>query len=198
MQDSYQGTPSGVPTPRQKELALAAAMSIPLRHADPRRTTAGARTFFVTSSISGKRNLLQSDRAVGLFVQVLYDYRSQRKFRLHEFVVMPDHFHALLTIECDSTVERAMQFIKGGFAFRAGRELGFRAPIWQKGFSEVRILDAAAFRQTTTYIRNNPVVRHLAKEASLYPYSSAHSGFELDPAPQGLKPVAEYGLERYG
>ncbi len=173
-------------------------MSIPLRHADPQHTTAGARTFFVTSSISGKRNLLQSDRSAGLFVQVLYDYRSQRKFRLHEFVVMPDHFHVLLTIACDSTIERAVQFIKGGFAFRAGRELAFRAPIWQRGFSEVRILDADAFSQTAEYIRNNPVVRHLAVEASLYPYSSAHPGFELDPAPQGLKPVTECGLERYG
>jgi len=184
--------------PQQKAPALAAAMSIPLRHADPLHTAACARTFFVTSSINGKRNLLQSDRSAGLFVQVLYDYRSQRKFRLHEFVVMPDHFHVLLTVGCDSTIERAVQFIKGGFAFRAGRELGFRAPIWQRGFSEVRVLDANTLRQTAAYIRNNPVVRHLAEEAALYPYSSAHSGFELDPAPQGLKPVTEGCIERYG
>jgi putative transposase len=198
VQDSYQGTPSGVPTPPTERAGFSRCMSIPLRHADPQCTTAGARTFFVTSSISGKRNLLQSDRSAGLFVQILYGYRSQRKFRLHEFVVMPDHFHVLLTVGCDSTIERAVQFIKGGFAFRAGRELGFRAPIWQRGFSEVRILDIDALRQTTAYIQNNPVVRHLAEEASLYPYSSAHSGFELDPAPQGLKPATECGPERYG
>jgi putative transposase len=112
-----------------------------LRYADPARATAGARTFFVTSSISEKRNLLESDRSAGLFVRVLYDCRAQRKFRLHEFVVMPDHFHLLLTVECGMTIERAVQFIKGGFAFRAGRELGFSAPVWQRGFSEVRILD---------------------------------------------------------
>jgi REP-associated tyrosine transposase len=90
--------------------------------------TASARTFFVTSSISGKRNLLQSNRSAELFVNVLYDYRKQKKFRLHEFVVMPDHFHILLTVESDSTIERVVQYIKGGFAFRAGRELGFHAP----------------------------------------------------------------------
>src|SRR5207302_10345022 len=120
---------------------------------------------FVTSSISGQRNLLQSDRSAGLFVRVLYDYRAQRKFRLHEFVVMPDHFHALLTVQSDMTIERAVQFIKGGFAFRAGRVLRFRAPVWQKGFSEVRILDAEGFLRTSEYIRNNPVVRHLVSEA---------------------------------
>jgi len=142
-----------------------------------------------TSSISSKRNLLQSDRSAGLFVRVLYDYRAQGKFRLHEFVVMPDHVHLLLTIGCDLTIERAMQFIKGGFAFRAGRELGFRAPVWQKGFSEIRVLDVNAFQRVGEYIRKNPVRRNLVSEASEFPHSSACVGIELDPMPQGLKPV---------
>jgi putative transposase len=174
-------------------------MAIPIRHSDPAQIAAGARTFFVTSSISGKRNLLQSDRSAQVFVRSLYEYRAQRKFRLHEFVVMPDHIHILLTVECDSTVERAVQFIKGGFAFRAGRELGFRAPVWQKGFSEVRICDTKAFEQVTGYIRNNPVVRNLVHEAAEFPYSSAYPGFQLDPAPQGLKPVfffVDYGIAK--
>ncbi len=173
-------------------------MAIPLRHADPARATAGSRTFFVTSSIAGKRTLLQSDRAAGLFVRVLYDYRAQKKFRLHEFVVMPDHFHVLLTVESEMTIERAVQFIKGGFAFRAGRELGFRAPVWQKGFSEMRILDAQAFEHAAEYIRKNPVVQGLVGEAAQYPYSSAYPGFELDPAPQGLKPISQVRVMRYG
>jgi putative transposase len=95
-------------------------MAIPLRCSDPVRATAGARTFFVTSSICEKRNLLQSDRSAELFVRVLYDYRAQGKFRLHEFVVMPDHFPLLLTVltvDCGMTIERAVQFIKGRVCF---------------------------------------------------------------------------------
>jgi putative transposase len=164
-------------------------MAIPLRHSDHSHVIAGARTFLVTSSIVGRRNLLQSDRSASLFIRVLYDYRAQRKFRLHEFVVMPDHFHLLLTVDCELTVEKAMQFIKGGFAFRAGRELAFKAPVWQKGFSEVRVLDAEAYGQVAEYIRNNPVARHLVSEEADFPYSSAHVGFDVDPAPQGLKPL---------
>jgi putative transposase len=173
-------------------------MAIPLRHADAAHLSAGARTFFVTSSISDKRNLLQSDRSAGLFVRVLYEYRAQARFRLHEFVVIPDHFHALLTVDCDISIERAVQFIKGGFAFRAGRELGFSAPVWQRGFSEVRLVDADSFRQASEYIRNNPVVRHLAAAAEQHPYSSAYPGFHLDPAPQGLKPESFEASLRHG
>src|SRR5207248_851698 len=35
--------------------------------------------------------------------------------------------HVLLTIDTGMTIERAVQFIKGGFSFRAGRELGMRS-----------------------------------------------------------------------
>jgi len=122
-------------------------------------------------------------------MRVLFDYRDQRKFRLHDFVVMPDHFHVLITVEHDSTIERAVQFIKGGFAFRAGRELGFRSPVWQKGFSEVRIIDREGFEKVRSYIWNNPVKRGLASSAEHFPFSSANSTFVTDPPPQGLKPV---------
>ena len=169
-------------------------MAIPIRHSDSDRPVAGARTFFVTSSILGKRNLLQSCRSAGLLITTLYDYRAQGKFRLHEFVVMPDHFHVLLTVGCDMTVERAVQLIKGGFAFRAGRELGFRSPVWQRGFSEVRILDPESFERTGEYIRNNPVVRHMVVEPTEFQFSSAYPGFQLDPPPQGLKPMFQIGL----
>jgi putative transposase len=135
----------------------------------------------------GQQSLLQSDRAAALFLRVLYDYRAQNKFRLHEFVVMPDHFHVLITVGSEMTIERAVQFIKGGFSFRAGKQLGMRPPIWQKGFSEVRIKDSEGLLQVRIYIRNNPVARHLVADPQHYPHSSAHPGFELDPVPQGLR-----------
>ena len=67
---------------------------------------ASERTFFVTASVWSKRSLLQSSRAAALFVDTLYAYRAQKKFRLHEFVVMPDHFHILITVGAEITIER--------------------------------------------------------------------------------------------
>jgi putative transposase len=82
-----------VPNSQQrKELALAAVVAIPHRNSNPTFVTAGARTFLITSSIIAKRSLLQSERSAALFIRVLHAYRAERKFRLHEFVVMPDHF----------------------------------------------------------------------------------------------------------
>ena len=159
-------------------------MSIPVRNADQSHVVAN---FFVTSSTWNKIGLLQSARAATLLIDVLYHYRQQGKYLLHEFVIMPDHFHVLITVGADMTVEKAVQLIKGGFAFRAGRELGFRAPVWQKGFSEIRLQDSDGFLKVREYIHANPVKHLLATVSSDYPYSSAHSGFELDAPPQRLK-----------
>jgi len=173
-------------------------MSIPKRHAAPSQITAAHRTFFVTTSIHEKRALLQSTRSAELFLNVVDNYRQQGKFALHEFVVMPDHVHLLLTVNSDISIERAIQFIKGGFAHRAGKELGFRAPVWQKGFSEVRVSDEARFDQFTIYIRNNPVRARLASRPEEFPFSSASNSLALDPRPQGLKPSNFEQSLRYG
>jgi hypothetical protein len=84
-----------------------------------------------------------------------------------------------------------VQLIKGGFAFRAGRELGFHAPVWQKGFSERRVATIEALARSREYIHSNPVKRFLATVSTDYPYSSANPEFELDPLPQRLKPYGE-------
>lgn len=56
---------------------------------------------------------MQSDRNANLFIEVLRSYVAAGKFRLHDFVIMPNHVHLLLTVGDGMTIERAMQFIKG-------------------------------------------------------------------------------------
>ena len=173
-------------------------MSIPKRHSSPAFIAVGCRTFFVTPWTANKRPLLQTSRAAQLFMEVLDAYRTHGKFQLHDFVVMPDHIHVLLTLENTMSIERAVQFIKGGFSYRAGKELGFNPPVWQKGFSEVRIVDEVSFEKYRAYIWNNPVARGLALTPREYPFGSVGSGVKLDPGPQGLKPSSDENALRYG
>jgi putative transposase len=93
------------------------------------------RTFFVTSTTAGRRALLQSDRMAQLLVDVLAENRRKRRFLLHEFVIMPNHFHLLLTPAAEIPLEKALQFIKGGFSYRAKREIHFAFEIWQASFT---------------------------------------------------------------
>jgi putative transposase len=97
-----------------------------------------------------------------------------RKFKVHEFVVMPDHFHVLLTVDGNTSIERALQLIKGGYSFRRGKELGLEGEIWPPGFSEVRVMDRKSYLAHKKYIDENPVKAGLAKTAEEYPYCSAY------------------------
>ena len=155
--------------------------------AAPRRGNTGYSCYFITASTFQKRNILQSDRMAGLFVDVLLDYRARGKYLLHEFVVMPDHFHLLITPR--ESLERAMQLIKGGFSLRAKRELGFMQEIWQPSFYDRRVRDAGEYFAFREYLRQNPRKRGLAIRAEEYRYSSAWPGLVLDEARQRLKPV---------
>jgi putative transposase len=111
---------------------------------------------------------------------------TQSKFLLHEFVLMPDHFHLLLTPK--ETLEKAIQLIKGGFSYRARKELGYRGDIWEHSFHDRRVRDAHEYQRFREYIHQNPVKRRLVVVAEEYPYSSAASFFPLDEVPQWLKP----------
>ena len=108
-----------------------------------------------------------------LFVDVFRHYVRSRKFWIHDFVVMPNHVHILLTIQGDMNLEKTMQLIKGGFSFRAKRELGFIGEIWQRGFSDVRIVDDSSHCKHQAYIRNNPVKAGLASAPEDYLYGTA-------------------------
>ena len=76
------------------------------------------RTFFITTVTWKRIPIFRVETRARLFVDVLLDYRKQGKYLLHEFVVMPDHVHALITLVPEVSLERAMQFVKGGFSFR--------------------------------------------------------------------------------
>jgi putative transposase len=69
----------------------------------------------VTFSTWQRRRLFVVELYARLFLKTLYGYRRQGRFELHAFVVMPEHVHLLLTPAPGITLERAMQFVKGGF-----------------------------------------------------------------------------------
>ena len=88
-------------------------------------------------------------------------------YKLHAYVVMPDHIHLLLTPH--ETLERTIGLIKGGFSHRLASKL----PVWQRGFTDHRIRNPEEFEIRRTYIHQNPVRANLVPSPELYPFSSA-------------------------
>jgi REP element-mobilizing transposase RayT len=101
-----------------------------------------------------------------LFLETLFHYRKEGAFLLHEFVVMLDHFHVILTPSDKLSLERTIQRIKGGFSFRAGKEINPKMEIWQRSFTHRLLLNAEDYARHRDYICRNPVRRncHLGRK----------------------------------
>lgn len=156
----------------------------------PRRGETSCSTYFITAGTFNKIHVLQSDRMAELFCETLLRYREDGKLAVHAFVVMPNHVQLLMTVPEGITLERVMQFVKGGFSHEAGKRFGIRGPMWQKSFVDRRVRDASECARFKNYIHQNPVRAGLVGRAEEYTYSSLNPQFRMDDLPQRLKPPA--------
>ena len=135
------------------------------------------------------QNLFQREEVAKLMVATLFKYRDAGEFDLHEYVVMPDHIHLLLSIDDRQPVSRVVQLIKGGFSHSLrGAGISLRA-VWQPRYHDRRVRDMGEYAEFARYIRENPVRRKLVNDAAEYPYSSVADTERLDELQAGLKPL---------
>ncbi len=141
------------------------------------------RTYFVTAVTTNRRRLFQVEANAALFLKTLADYRDQHRYHLHAFVVMPDHFHAIITPAPEVSLEKAMQYIKGGFSFRLKSKLD----VWSRSFNDSQILTPEKFQAYKNYIEQNPVRGGLTISPEAFTYSSTHRADFIDPPPSHLR-----------
>jgi len=137
--------------------------------------------YFVSTQSHDRKPFFRHDRWARLMQSAINHYNGTG-YALHAYVIMPDHLHLLITpIEF---IEKSLQLIKGGFSFRAKRELDWPGEIWQPGFTDHRIRDEEDWLRHIEYIRSNPSEAKLVEDGGLYEFM----GFPQSDFPQGLKP----------
>jgi putative transposase len=151
----------------------------------PTREKTGKRengaAYFVSTQTTGRKPFFRHEPWARLMAATLNHY-AERDFILHAWVIMPDHLHLLITPA--ETLEKSVQLIKGGFSFRAKRELDWKFDIWQPGFADHRIRDEEDWKRHLEYIRANPADARLVQDSVVYEFL----GFPNSAFPQGLKP----------
>jgi putative transposase len=139
-----------------------------------------AGVYFVTTDTWQKHPIFINAVLAKIVVEQILSCRERGFYKLHAFVVMPDHLHLLLTPAETTTVEKAMQMIKGGSAHRMGVESPQKFPIWHSGFHDRWMRDVEEYRGSKAYIDRNPVEAKLVERSEDYPYSSASGKYGLD------------------
>ena len=133
-----------------------------------------------------------------VFVNCRDPYRVAGEFDLHSFGLMPDDLHVLLTRAQNKTLERCLQLLKGGSAHAIGKARQMQFPVWQRGFSDHRVRDAAGHDNQVRYPEQNPMRKRLVTTAAEFRWSSAFHMISMDIAPQGLTPQERAVAGRHG
>ncbi|MFQ5738084.1 MAG: transposase [Acidobacteriota bacterium] len=149
--------------------------------ARPKHRVKAAGAYFVTAETWQRRKLFNKKTTAKIVIDTLLDYRQRGFYRLHDFVVLPDHLHVILSPNGDTSLEKALQLIKGGSSYRIGQAFHSKFPVWQPGFHEHWIRSQEDYEGRRRYIELNPVKARLAAAPQEYSYSSANGHFDIDP-----------------
>ena len=152
----------------------------------------------MTTKTWQNRAIFQVKENVEILIRCTLDYRQRGAFLLHEFVVMPNHLHLLLTPGGETSLEKAVGLIKGGSSHEIHRQRENKIQIWSSGFHEATIRDAADFEARRVYIRMNPVEAGLVARAEDWAYGSAAGKVELDVMPDRVSSGAKAPLVATG
>jgi len=145
---------------------------------------------FVTASCYQRQPLLGTPYRRDLFLRVLELMRRRYRFVVLGFVVMPEHFHLLVSEPQRKTLSTVIQALKLGFSRRLlGPRVGVREPapaatanrIWQARFYDFNVWTEHKRIEKLRYMHRNPVARGLVNSPEQWPWSSFRSHYYGEP-----------------
>lgn len=149
------------------------------------RVTGG--TYFITQVTYRRHAWLCGDIAREALRSAIINVRQNRPFRLDAFVLLPDHFHCLMTLPSDdSDISTRIRLIKTYVTRHYGAELEVHGlssssrmkrkerTLWQRRFWDHVIRDEQDLIQHCHYIHYNPVRHSLCQRPTDWPFSSVH------------------------
>ncbi len=148
-----------------------------------RRFHGGGERHFITCSCYRRQVFLGSASRRDLFLRILEDTRLKYDFVVWGYVVMPEHFHLLISEPRTGSLSLAMQVLKQRVSRRCRRRrrVPSQITLWQdpsfRAFWQARYYDFNVFRERKhveklRYIHRNPVRRGLVRSPEQWRWSS--------------------------
>ncbi|MDZ4868227.1 MAG: transposase [Alphaproteobacteria bacterium] len=118
---------------------------------------------------------LADARVADIVERALLHFDGER-YRLHAWVIMPNHVHVVATPLGDWTLADIVHSWKSFTATQANRILEREGAFWAREYFDRYIRDEAHFTNAVSYVAMNPVKAGLCKRPEDWRFSSAWSG----------------------
>jgi REP element-mobilizing transposase RayT len=149
------------------------------------------RAHFVTCTIVEWLPLFTSTSCCDIVVNSLRHCRDHKQLKIYAWVILENHFHAILAAPDLSAVLRDLKsftaceivnqlaeerrdWLLNQFRYYRAAHKSTHHQIWQEGSHPQVISDDAMMRQKLEYLHNNPVKRGWVSAPEHWRYSSAH------------------------
>jgi REP element-mobilizing transposase RayT len=130
-------------------------------------------TYLVTIVTFGRIRWFGEWEAARCACRSLTDARGWRDSRLLAWVLMPDHWHGLVTLGEGESLERLINRLKSHSARVVRRECGIRERIWSDGFHDRALRSEDDMLRVARYLVLNPFRAGLVGRIGDYPYWDA-------------------------
>ena len=114
-----------------------------------------------------------SDPQIAGLVEDAFLFFDGTRYRLHAWVVMPNHVHVVVTPLTGLSVSGIVSSWKSFTAKQANALLGRRGEFWQADYFDRFIRDERHFAAAIHYAEENPVVAGLCARSEDWEFSSA-------------------------
>ena len=104
---------------------------------------------------------LLRDPEAAKHVAAALEFHHGRNMHCGDFVIMPNHVHALVAPSPGKALERLLQSVKRYSAVRINALAGRTGTLWQKESYDHIVRDEAELGRIRLYIENNPAKEHL-------------------------------------
>jgi putative transposase len=173
---------------------------------------------FITCSCYHRQPQLDKAKRRDLFLSILEEARQKYRFVVHGYVVMPEHFHLLMTEPEVGDPSAVMKVLKERFTRKlrtegapliasfamSGPSHAEPAPVWQKRFYDFNVWTEQKQIEKLRYMHRNPVKRGLVERPEHWEWSSFRSylfgetgpvrvRFQEWPAEIKARPIATFG-----
>ena len=150
-------------------------------------------TYFFTVNLLRRHHNDLLTRHITLFRDIVTSVRKRHPFRIHAWVVLPEHTHCVIELPTgDADFAMRWRLIKLEFSkalpktepissVRAAR--GERG-IWQRRYWEHLIRDEADYQAHMDYVHFNPVKHGLVQRVADWPHSTFHEWVKANVYPR--------------
>ena len=107
------------------------------------------------------------------FEKLMCFYMKSYNITLHNYCLMPNHYHLLIEITSEN-LSKFMRQLNMNYAIYFNKKYKRVGHLWQGRFKSWYVTDEAYLYTLMCYIEQNPLKANMVKTLEAYPYSSYH------------------------